>query len=542
MTTTTFVDKQTVIEATWLNDVDAATYQGIGDGTAAPTTPAMVRANLGLTASGGAALIGSVLPGTGAVARDIQRKLNDQVSVADFGAIPGVNTPAQIAINQAAFDAALAAYNNVYVPQGIWYIAGLAMPNKITCLHGDGPQISIINTTDPVGVYYYHFTNANLSSDSILSMLEIQCASTATALRVNNGTGIWADNLFVHGGEYGIELNNCNAKTWQNVYAYGGTAAMICRVAQTDVGTGASVRTNTFINLLLAGANSAGVNTGFGLFVPYYVASTEHLTRNTFINLDAEACTIGVQLEDGATAYDNAFMHTYMERNTSNNIQEGTGCRNYWFYPHVTPGGGGSGGVTTNTFSTLSQVVMYSNQYPAANGGCSIGEFQNYSGALYNVLGYAMVASTLNSGELALYDKNINQGQYSDPTYKAVVEQCCVGTTGAAAGYDVWRYDLQDSKGIGFVEVELVYELTVAKIKRSFISDGATFTFPDTIDTDTNTTGLVLAFASVSGTRFKFIVTSGSTTGKRFSTRTKIYAGAGKNSGVTGALVVYVGP
>jgi len=64
MTTKTYVDYTTVVDAASLNDFDAAVYQAIGDGTAPPITSADVRTNLGLTASGGAALIGNTPAGT----------------------------------------------------------------------------------------------------------------------------------------------------------------------------------------------------------------------------------------------------------------------------------------------------------------------------------------------------------------------------------------------------------------------------------------------------------------------------------------------
>lgn len=60
MATINFVDRVTPINASWLNDVDAATYEGAGVFTSA---------------------------GTGAVARTVQAKLREFVSVKDFGAV-----------------------------------------------------------------------------------------------------------------------------------------------------------------------------------------------------------------------------------------------------------------------------------------------------------------------------------------------------------------------------------------------------------------------------------------------------------------------
>lgn len=74
---TVFVSKVTHINAAWLNPVNVAVFRAIGTGTngIAPTTPADVRTNLGLTASGGAALIGNDVAG-GSLGANVQAALD----------------------------------------------------------------------------------------------------------------------------------------------------------------------------------------------------------------------------------------------------------------------------------------------------------------------------------------------------------------------------------------------------------------------------------------------------------------------------------
>lgn len=48
MPSTNFIDKNTVITASYMNEVDDAVFLGIGDGTSAPTSPTEVKTNLGL--------------------------------------------------------------------------------------------------------------------------------------------------------------------------------------------------------------------------------------------------------------------------------------------------------------------------------------------------------------------------------------------------------------------------------------------------------------------------------------------------------------
>lgn len=99
MTSTTFIDKQTVIQADWLNDVNTKTYADTSNTVA--YTPA----------------------GTGAVATTVQAKLQSEVSVYDF------MTAAQIADSKtvsstldmtAAFTAAQEASKLVYIPPGFF--------------------------------------------------------------------------------------------------------------------------------------------------------------------------------------------------------------------------------------------------------------------------------------------------------------------------------------------------------------------------------------------------------------------------------------
>lgn len=65
MSSTNFVDQQTVVVAAWLNDVNDAVYSAIGNGTNAPSSPADVRTNLGIGTTGSSILKGD---GTGGIA------------------------------------------------------------------------------------------------------------------------------------------------------------------------------------------------------------------------------------------------------------------------------------------------------------------------------------------------------------------------------------------------------------------------------------------------------------------------------------------
>lgn len=118
MASTNFIDGQTPILASWLNDVDAVVYAN--DDLAG-----------NLAASSGSSLVGFIQAGAGAVATTVQSKLREWVSVFDF------MTSAQIAdvrsgaatVNVAtavtnAINYCLARSNRLYFPEGAYLITG----------------------------------------------------------------------------------------------------------------------------------------------------------------------------------------------------------------------------------------------------------------------------------------------------------------------------------------------------------------------------------------------------------------------------------
>ena len=124
MSSTNFIDKQTLIEASWLNDVDAAVYEGTG-----VYTPA----------------------GTGAVATTVQTKLRESVSVKDFGAVGDGVTDDTAAILKAFTFASTQINPIVYFPAGTYAVtSSAAVQFEITEgmeVVGEGMAASIIKWT-----------------------------------------------------------------------------------------------------------------------------------------------------------------------------------------------------------------------------------------------------------------------------------------------------------------------------------------------------------------------------------------------------------
>jgi len=111
--------------------------------TAADLTAYVTYADLASTASGkGAALVGFIQSGTGAVARTVLSKERDIVSVKDFGAVGDGVTD-----DRAAFQAACDASYSVYIPEGTYLIGSTIYLRAGVTLKGAGHQETTAGTT-----------------------------------------------------------------------------------------------------------------------------------------------------------------------------------------------------------------------------------------------------------------------------------------------------------------------------------------------------------------------------------------------------------
>jgi hypothetical protein len=143
MTSTTFIDKQTVIEANWLNDVNAIVY--------------------GLPTPSGSSLIGFIQSGIGAVARTVLDKGRESVSVLDFGA-----DPTGVADSTVAIQAAIGASKKVYFPVGVYKVSTLKLTKGVhlfgdSNMFGYNPDVGagLSFATLPTNVTVLHGTSAS---------------------------------------------------------------------------------------------------------------------------------------------------------------------------------------------------------------------------------------------------------------------------------------------------------------------------------------------------------------------------------------------
>ena len=133
MTTTYFIDGTTPIVATWLNDVNTATYTTVPANTASIAT---------LNGNTGSNNVGYTPAGTGAVPIKVQAKLRDTVSVKDFGAVgDGVTDDTSAFTKAITYCESTLQYGGkaLYIPGGIYRITqSLTITKEFITIYGDG--------------------------------------------------------------------------------------------------------------------------------------------------------------------------------------------------------------------------------------------------------------------------------------------------------------------------------------------------------------------------------------------------------------------
>ena len=213
MPTTDFVANVTDITAAWLDEVDAVAFQALGDGANnPPTTPAQVRANLGLAAVTGAGQIGYKV--VGGVDQTVEHALRGQVAnILDYGGDPTGAGSSSAALLAAVRSLSTSIGGTVYFPPGNYYLDATTLPFRSAggvaypsiTLAGAGRYSS--------NIYYYPATGTLFSLDGDLDYYTF----CGLGFHANNPLGHtvgWM--LDCNGGTYGntITVTNVSKETF----------------------------------------------------------------------------------------------------------------------------------------------------------------------------------------------------------------------------------------------------------------------------------------------------------------------------------------
>ena len=157
--------------------------------------------------------------GTGAVARTVDSKLKDTVSVKDFGAVAdGVFASGAGTDNTAAFQAAINSLINpslgaksLYIPAGVYKLSTqITIPSGIS-VFGDGPWSSIVfcpsTFSDVSGLVRLNGSGGPPTSVKGLGILAQTGGASGYGL-VSVANGVFLDWLWVNGFTVGIQLDS----------------------------------------------------------------------------------------------------------------------------------------------------------------------------------------------------------------------------------------------------------------------------------------------------------------------------------------------
>lgn len=231
---------------------------------------------------------------TSAVGRTVHQKLQESVSVKDFGAT-GDGTTDDTGAIQAAITAVTASNGSVYVPTGTYNITSLTITSSIT-LYGDGLG-SILRTTSATADAIY-IDGVGNDPGCVLEYLYINSTVTRTAgymIKSNSSQGTKIRNCRIDNGYNGIGVTG---NVVQGVYIQN-CVIYATNVAGSAIDVTAQVLTqgivgSVFSDLWISGTSSL-VHTGKGI----NVACVGDLTIN---NVSTLYCDVGLNVQPAAGA------------------------------------------------------------------------------------------------------------------------------------------------------------------------------------------------------------------------------------------------
>lgn len=221
-----------------------------------------------LAASGGSDLVGFIQSGTGAVARTVQDKAREFLSVKDFGAI-GDDVNDDTTHLQAAVSAAIAQGKSLFIPAGTYKTtATIIIPDEIT-IFGEGSQRSIIK-----------LYTASASTFSIV--VDVANNSSVIGLKLSN-FGINAGGGSARGAGISIQTTATNSAVSNSI-----VENIYIRNVSTGVLLTGVIYMSTFRNITITGNVD-----DYG----WLVTTVQEVIYNSFQDLEVTA------VNDGAYAY-----------------------------------------------------------------------------------------------------------------------------------------------------------------------------------------------------------------------------------------------
>lgn len=223
-------------------------------------------------ASNGSTLIGTIQSGTGSVARTVASKLNDTVSVKDFGAVGDGVMDDTVAI-QAAINATPLG-STLFFPTGTYQVSLLSLPQSINII-GEGYWTAIITNTSTGSIFNCLGTSAYIFRDLRISSSVTRASGAAIRFNAASGSALHdIHNVVISSQFIGIEFDTAAQYNVSKCYFANYKYAIIVQdIPYPDTGV-STIQGNTFD----AGAETTGIA------IAQYSSGGLRVTNNYFIN------------------------------------------------------------------------------------------------------------------------------------------------------------------------------------------------------------------------------------------------------------------
>jgi hypothetical protein len=467
-------------------------------------------------ASSGSSLVGFIQSGTGAVARTLQSKERDIVSVKDFGAV-GDGTTDDTAAIQSAIDTGY----SLYIPSGTYKISATlnltTTSNHGQKIYGAGPininggansNKTILKPTAAVtklfvidGTSFANYVQHFEFSDFSVDMTNMTDATTTAAFNQIHAWGGKYKNITVVNDGTNKRGLLFNAGAYTTIVEGG----QYNRIEATGISDGDQVTTISFYNV---GAESYIFNyaSSMSLFGGAVQGTTDkftlfHVTGLTISGVDIEGT--GTYLVFGANC-NSIFASGNQLTGFAGTLQTGT-C----YGPYI---------ITDTPYDTSTKFYISRGTLRLWNDGVNNGETHFYSGAS-NATYYVSVGRTTTDLNIVV------SGATNDPIVGAVAGDSAIGVGGTAK---LWLYG---GGGTPVAHISSVGLTLVAPLLYRIA--GATYSASIAIDST-----IAAHFAINANTTGAFTIQSpsGGTTGQELSIRVRNYSGGALGTITWGAL------
>jgi hypothetical protein len=487
---------------------------------------------------------------TGAVNRSSSDKLQDFISVKDFGAVGDGSTDDTTAITNCWNYVATLNGGTVYYPTGVYKVTSLVHPNvPITHI---GSQQWVTAGTRPTTIvgsgttvfYIGHYSTNQGAAGTQITNINIrgngstQTTGTNTALRINCGF-ISLNNVSCNYCDTGLELNIGVYSTYIGCTFYGQTYGVNCKLASTDIypAQNGGYQALSLISCSTAcnwTSSSSPSTASYGFNVE---PDIQFFAGNIFINLiAANTAGAGIRIAPTTAIDGNTFINPWIENIKPSSywyqiVQRQTIIEPYW---RVADSGVNDWGVET--------ILQFGGSFQPTGLACNAvlgtanltttGRYDLYSYAISAVRNALMQKYSLMSAS----SQNTSSGYSENPLVYSSAQEIAIQTNSAVSTTpDLAKVITPTATLNGYVDVDFSsYGPTssngvAASAKRYFeVDSGGTVTFT-TVGTDFSAHGGGISFINLGSDQFKITATGLNAT-SRLSARVKAYAVIAQNT------------